>query len=128
MGEGKARVSGGGNSEQEPSLLSACPHPTPWSSQKCSFSVPKLHTLICCVQSCKASWQEHSSVSGLLGNKYTWVFRLNELRAPEWLDSHGEPKCLFPQTPNRSLCSLELSVNTDPWVPASWDRCPHPQC
>lgn len=23
-------------------------------------------------------------------------FSLNELRAREWLDSYGEPKCLFP--------------------------------
>lgn len=35
-------------------------------------------------------------MSGLLGNKYTWAFSLNVLRAGEWLDSHGEPKRLFP--------------------------------
>lgn len=37
----------------------------------------------------------------------------------------ASPSVCFP--PNKSLCRLELSINTAPWVPAPGDRCPHPR-
>ena len=119
--EGWGAVSGTQAPPLSPSLPPLYPAPL---HRSLHFFVPKLHTLICCVQSCKASWQEHWSVSGLWGNKYTWVFSLNELKPGNGLTVLGRPSACFP--PRRPFVGCGCHWHTAPWVPALGDRCPPP--